>query len=241
MDKFLVIRLEGKADHFFSVNYEILDSDLKVIHYDKAYLPSCLNLVNALKRWRTAYRADLSRKFGEPKNISISNSSEIDHVKLVHDLKISLNDWLSSPEFQPCKEKLLAKLDPREVVLVGIGTDDHDLKYVPWHLWSFFEHFPKSDFALLRPSFSKVNDKLGNTENVTRPSVNIMAIIGDSRGIDTAEDTTVIKSLSRVNYLQILSEPSKDEVRNAMWSAGLVDILFLQGTARKSKIEARSV
>jgi hypothetical protein len=239
MDKFVAMRFEGKADQFFSISYQIIGSDHKVIDGGKSSLPNCPKLINSVRRWRAAYHADVrSRRLGK-KDGYINNSSEIDHHKLTDDLRTDLNHWLSSLEFQSFKEKLFAKLSPKEVVLVGIETDDVDLKYVPWHLWSFFDTFSKSDYTLLRPNFSRLDDDFRNKKKEFRSHLNIMAIIGDSTGINTREDTTIIKSLPGVHNLQILSEPSRDKVVDVLWDSQDTDILFFAGHGKKDQDRGR--
>lgn len=239
MDKFVEIRFVGKADQFFSVNYQILDSDHKVIDGGKSSLPNCPELISSIKDWRAAYHADVRSRRLERKEIYANNSSDVDHRKLTNNLKTHLNNWLSSLEFQSFKEKLFAKLNPREVVLVGIETDDADLKYVPWHLWSFFDTFSRSDYTLLRPNFSKRDDNFGDRKKETRSQRNIMAIIGDSTGINTEEDRTIIKSLPGVHNLQILSEPSRAEVVEFLWDSRDTDILFFAGHGKKDQDQGR--
>jgi hypothetical protein len=228
MDRFVEIRFQGRFDHFFVVTYQIFDSSSQIIERGEAALPPCPELVADIKNWRGAYQADVKQPRFEHLEVLIKNSSDIDHSKSASDLKQSLNDWLSSPEFLPVKDKLMSKLDPDQVILVGIDVADPELKYAPWHLWDFFEAFPKADFALLRPSFSQVN-----TKSRQRSKLNILAIIGDSKGINTKEDTTVIKNLPYINDLKIMGEPSKRSVREVLGGAANIDILFFAGHGKK--------
>jgi len=235
MDKFVKIKIHGKPEQFFIVDYTIMDAAHKVIEGGVGSLPPCPELVANIRDWRSAYKADVRYARLEVVGNSVTNSSDINHYELTNNLKTNLNNWLSSPEFLPVRDKLMAGLNPREVVLVGIDINDVDLKYAPWHLWDFFNHFPKSDYALLRPNFSRVDHSLQIRKNQDRSSLNIMAIIGDSTGINTGEDTTIIRNLPGVNRLQILSEPSKEQVHEALWDSGNVDILFFAGHGRKDQ------
>ena len=230
MDRFVEIRFQGKFNQFFIVTYQILDPTSQVIERGEAALPQCPELVTNLKDWRRAYHADVKQPRFEDIEASITNASDINHRELASNLKQSLNDWLSSPEFQPVKDKLMSKLNPDQVILVGIDVADPELKYAPWHLWNFFEVFPKADFALLRPSFSKVNTKVRQ-----KSKLNVLAIIGDSRGIDTKEDTVVIKNLPYINDPKIMGEPLKHEVREVLGGSTNIDILFFAGHGKKTQ------
>ncbi len=238
MDKFVEIKFQGKPDQFFVVSYKILDSSHKVIEGGEGSLPACPELVASIKDWRAAYHADV-RSFRLEKNPNIvHNSSDINHPQLTDKLKKNLNNWLSSPEFLPTKDKLMAGLNRGQVILVGIDINDPDLKYAPWHLWSFFEHFPKSDYALLRPNFSRL-DNFSDKGRAARSKLNIIAIIGDSIGINTGEDTTIIKSLPGVHHLEVLGEPSKDKVTEVLWNSDNTDILFFAGHGKKDQDRGR--
>jgi hypothetical protein len=79
-------------------------------------------------------------------------------------------------------------------------------------------------FALLRPHFSRVN-----TTKRHKSKLNILSIIGHSIGINTAEDTTVIRNLPSIHDLRIITEPSRNEVREVLESSVDIDILFFSG------------
>jgi len=227
MDRLVEIRFRDKSDLFFAVTYQILDASSAVLEGGEGTLPTCPALVASIKDWRNAYRAALS--FRKLENIdSTTNYSEADYRELGDKVKKNLNDWLRSPEFLPLTNKLISKLDPEQVILIGIDMPDAELKYTPWQLWSFFEDFPKAEFAFLRPSFSKVS-----TKKYQKSKLNILAIIGDSRGIDTKEDTIVISNLPYTYEPKIMDEPSKKEVREALDSAVNTDILFFAGHGGK--------
>ncbi|NJL91969.1 MAG: CHAT domain-containing protein [Coleofasciculaceae cyanobacterium SM2_1_6] len=219
------------AIRFFNANSQLLERG-------ESSLPPCPKLVANIRDWQKAYRADVTHPRLEILQESITNSSDINHEELIHNLKKNLNDWLNSPEFLPLKESLIARLSRDEVVLVGIDINDRDLKYAPWHLWNFFEYFPKADFALLSHNSSGLNS--GDRQNKrVRSNINIMAIIGDSRGINTTEDTMILKNLPYVNHPQILSEPSRQEVIDALWNPEPVDILFFAGHGKEEDHKGR--
>ncbi len=234
MDRFVEIRLQGRFDQFFIVTYQILDSFSQVLERGEAALPSCLELVANIKAWQTTYHVCVRQPRLEPVPVSITNSSDINHHELTCNLQKSFNNWLGSPEFMSIKDNLMTKLDPDQVILVGIDVADPELKYAPWHLWNFFEKFPKADFALLRPSFSKVNTKIPR-----KSKLNVLAIIGDSRGINTKEDSVIIKNLPYVHDPKIMGEPSKQEVRDVLGGATNIDILFFAGHGKKEQEQGR--
>lgn len=228
MDRFVKIQFQGKFDQFFIVTYQIFDSSAQVIEQGEATLPPCLELVASIQDWRKAYHAEVKHPRLESVEASISNSSDINHVQLASNLKKHLNAWLNFAEFLPVKDRLISIFNPDQVILIGIDISDPELKYAPWHLWSFFEQFTNADYTLLRPSFSKVNSRSSR-----KSKLNVLAIIGDSRGIDTTEDTTVIKNLPYIHSPKILGEPSRNEVKEVLQGADSIDILFFAGHGMK--------
>ncbi|NJL91444.1 MAG: hypothetical protein HC916_17910 [Coleofasciculaceae cyanobacterium SM2_1_6] len=149
MDKFVELKIHGKPDQFFLVSYRIIDDSQKIVEGGEGSLPACPELIATIKDWRAAYNATvlLPRIIEKNPNI-VKNSSDINHAQLTNQLKKNLNNWLSSPEFLPTKDKLMAGLNRSQVVLVGIDVNDPDLKYAPWHLWSFSSIF----LSLIMPS-----------------------------------------------------------------------------------------
>jgi len=95
---------------------------------------------------------------------------------------------------------------------------------LPWHLWSFFENYPKAETALSGLEYQQANkQKVIPLKNEVR----ILAIIGDGEGINLETDEAVIKGLSNQAHVELLREPELDKLYEQLdeqW-----DILFFAG------------
>ncbi len=138
-------------------------------------------------------------------------------------LKLNLNNWLNSDEFSPIKWKLLSELNKQDEIRFIVCTENPRLRKLPWDLWEFFDEFPQA-VAAVGPL------EHGSPISPTpKKQVKILAILGDSRGIDTKRDEELLKRLevSAQASVRVLVEPKRHEFE-ALWQESW-DILFFAG------------
>lgn len=140
-------------------------------------------------------------------------------------LALMLNDWLKSPEFAKVDRIIGDNLNPDEEARVLICTNDKHLHKLPWNQWDLFERFPKAE-----PSLSKLNYvTLENPGQPIRKSkVRILAILGNSAGIEIAEDRKILENLSSNAEVRFLVEPKLEEINDELWEQSW-DIIFFAG------------
>ncbi len=140
-------------------------------------------------------------------------------------LALMLNDWLKSPEFARVDRIIGDNLNPDEEARVLICTNDKHLHKLPWNQWDLFERFPKAE-----PSLSKLNYvTLENPEQPIRKSkVRILAILGNSAGIDITQDRKILENLSPNAEVRFLVEPKQEEINDELWDQSW-DIIFFAG------------
>ncbi|MEG4322561.1 MULTISPECIES: CHASE2 domain-containing protein [unclassified Microcoleus] len=140
-------------------------------------------------------------------------------------LALMLNDWLKSPEFAKVDRLIGDNLNPDEEARVVICTDDKHLHKLPWNQWDLFERFPKAE-----PSLSKLNYvTLENPGQPIRKSkVRILAILGNSAGIDITQDKKILENLSPNADVKFLVERKQDEINDELWEQSW-DIIFFAG------------
>ena len=141
------------------------------------------------------------------------------HKPSSEQLKIRLNSWLNSEPFRPIREKLLEQLTPDDEVRVIIQVQDIQLRR---HLWDFFERYPKAEIALSAPKYDRVT-----LPKTSRTKVNILAILGDSTGINVEEDKKILQQLPNAK-IQFLVKPERRELTDQLWEQPC-DILFFAG------------
>jgi len=136
-----------------------------------------------------------------------------------------LNDWLNSPEFAKVDRLIGDSLNRDEEARVLICTDDKHLQKLPWNRWNLFtERFPKAE-----PSLSKLNYVKSEIPRkpVRKSKVKILAILGNSAGIDVRKDQKILENLSNAD-VRFLVEPKRDEINDRLWEEAW-DIIFFAG------------
>ena len=147
--------------------------------------------------------------------------------------------WLNSQDsaLQNLREKLCQQLgNPKEPIRVIIQTDDPLLKKLPWHEMDLFANtYTQAEVALCpteyeKSSVAQISDKT---------SVRILAILGNSEGIDVKSDEQSLKNLEpRGVAIQFLPEPKRTEISDSLWEQNW-DILFFAGHSSSQNDEGR--
>ena len=138
-------------------------------------------------------------------------------------LQASLNTWLRFESFQNIERQLRTLLSRDDEVRIIIETDIAILHSLPWHLWDFFDDYPKAELALS-------NNEYASPQVLPKSStgkVKILAILGNGVGIDINKDSNLLKSLTDAQTT-FLIEPTRKELDEQLWNHDW-DILFFAG------------
>ncbi|MGC9523946.1 MAG: CHASE2 domain-containing protein [Limnospira sp.] len=194
-------------------------------------LPPAPGLSRLYDQWRSLYEALYHnwrmRRGWVPEiefvedddNMRISRS---DFEDLCQELRREINTWLDSRSFGRIERQLRAQLSPEREVRVIVETKDERLRHLPWHLWNFFEDFPKAEIALSSPDRHELP-----SPNRRRKKVKILAILGNSQGIEVHKDRTILEQLPDAKTV-FLVEPRRQELDRWLWQESW-DILFFAG------------
>ncbi|MEA5497914.1 CHASE2 domain-containing protein [Limnoraphis robusta] len=197
-------------------------------------LPPALELAQLYKRWRSLFEAlnhrlswrrgvvDLAIEFDEQ---DIAQVSQVEFLELSRQLKQSLNQWLDSGSFGRIERRLRTQLSPHEEIRVIIETDDPVMRRLPWHLWNFFEDYPASEVGL---SSTLEAERIEPTHRSPGGTVRILAILGNSHGIDIEQDRALLEHLPGAKTV-FLVEPRRSELNRLLWDEEGWDILFFAG------------
>ncbi|MBP5977375.1 AAA-like domain-containing protein [Brasilonema sp. CT11] len=172
--------------------------------------------------WRLDNEVDDNFEIAED---CITNISEADINGLRKLLSKKINTWLNSTKFRKIDQQLRTQLKPSEEIRFIIETNDHLLRRLPWHLWKFFEDYPYAEVALSAPEYQNTNKLLVNHRT---GKVRILAIFGNSQGIDISQDKTLLDKLSTQAEVQFLIEPNLGHLNEQLWQPNW-DILFFAG------------
>ena len=210
-------------------------------------LPPAPELAALYGRWRSLYQA-LSHRFNwrqsnsieiEPEGVTNVSQAAFDQV--CQQMKQQIDRWLDSgsfgsgehtSSFSKIERQLRTKLLPAEEIRVIVEAEDSQLRRFPWHLWSFFEDYPHAEVALSASAYGQV-DRLhpGDSSSAkprSRDRVRILAILGNSQGIDVQQDRAVLEQLPDAEVV-FLVEPQRQQLDQCLWDQQGWDMLFFAG------------
>jgi CHASE2 domain-containing sensor protein len=191
-------------------------------------LPPHPELVDHLVQWQQLYRSlsvnNLSSRI-QPQEIIYGGS-----VNRVEDCRRSaaklqhlMLQWLDSPSFRRLDQRLREALCLSASIRLLIRTPDPHLQHLPWHLWSFIEHYSKTEMALSAPMSKRVK-----VENIsTDRQVRILAILGNSLNINIQADAQFLEALPGAK-VTFLVEPPRQLINQHLWEQSW-NILFFAG------------
>ncbi|MEM9265842.1 MAG: CHASE2 domain-containing protein [Cyanobacteria bacterium P01_F01_bin.13] len=201
-------------------------------------LPAASDLPGLYQQWQMAYRRFHSSSRLEPQPNMVTNVSWIgdcrDSAEMLCD---RINSWLSHPTFQPLYNRLLEQLNPTDTIRVVLQTEDPILQRLPWHQWHFFQRYPQAELSLSAPVYQQVEAPQTKSQKVR-----ILAILGDTTGLDLKTDQTLLQNLPGVD-LHLLTAPDRETLNRYLWEQQGWDILFFaghsNGTTGKISINAQ--
>jgi len=237
MEKLVVLRLDGELlQQGFWVTLIIKSDGIETYQNSSTsqleiertgYLPPNPILATHLQtHWLQKYR-----RIGAPYRIKpqeiIYEGSINDRFRECQEsateLRSHFADWLNSDAFRYIDKGLREELNRDEFIRLLIRTEDEQLQKLPWHLWDFFERYPKAELAL---STTKIIQP--KTLTLTpNPQVRILAILGHSQGIDIDIDRQLLEKLPNAETV-FLVEPNHEEINEQLWQQSW-DIIFFAG------------
>ncbi|QYO67056.1 protein kinase domain-containing protein [Leptolyngbya sp. 7M] len=224
MGKLVLLKLgDGSLEQGFPVALQFGEEGQHPSVETIGRLPAAPELYQAYQDWAGAYRSLNQRLRLDAETIQHLNVSKREACQsAAHALTDGLNGWLYAASFRPIREKLLEQLMPSDQVRMIVQTPNLDVRRLPWHLWDFCDRYPKSEIALGASIYERVAairpDKLG---------VNVLAILGNSNGIDTQTDRRLLEQLSGAT-VSFLVEPTRQALTQELWRQNW-DILFFAG------------
>ncbi|MEH2297599.1 CHASE2 domain-containing protein [Nostoc sp.] len=230
MGKLVVLKFgEGSFEQGFAVTLQIGEEHERAATEITGRLPSFPEMPLYYSHWQSSYRQIGNRYRLHADQMQVTNVSMIqDCENTSHILRARFNTWLRAEEFRPLREKWLERLSSTEEVRVILQTENSQLQLLPWHLWDLLERYPKAEIALSSPSYDRIHKP--RTPNKL---VNILAIVGNSQGIDTQADLALLQQCANAK-VSFLVEPQRKELTDHLWGKNW-DILFFAGHSSSNK------
>ena len=202
-------------------------------------LPPAPNLAEHHRNWQSIYRALCERLIIRSRGLEKDEDLEIDEGGITHVSKVSfdelcqkfqddLNNWLKSAGFFNIERQLRSQLNPGEEVRVIFETNDEQLRHLPWYCWDFFTDYYCSEAAVARSEYKRVER---SQPTVKRKKVRILAVLGNSQGIDLESESKFLQSLPDTENVFLVC-PNRQEFNQQLWDAKGWDLLFFAGHSR---------
>ena len=224
---------EGSFDTGFSVTLQIGQESLPTELALSSQLPAAPNIPQQYSLWQKTYlglglttRLESNKAFVS--NYSYSENCDRAATKLL----TSINNWLDTSSFRPLKERFLSRLNPADELRILIQTENVQLQCLPWHLVNWFEPYTKAEIAISKPYYEK---EARNVVNL-KPQVRILAIIGNSKGINTSQDRHILEQLPN-SSVTLLTNTTRQEITEQLWSPQGWDILFFAGHSNSDRLK----
>lgn len=233
MSKLVVLKLsEGSVEHGYLVSLQIGEESRdhgghRLVYHPFAEvsgrLPPNPDIFSLYTQWQSAYRRlGLRSRLHAPK-VQVTNVSFLqDCEQAAQAIGHALNDWLRAESFRPIREKWLEQLLPDESIRVVLQTDDPKLQQLPWQVWELIERYSNVELALSLPVYERVAQPIA-----VKPTVRILAILGNSQGIDVQSDCALLEQLPDTEVC-FLVEPQRQALNDSLWAQSW-DILFFAG------------
>ncbi|NJM49084.1 MAG: CHAT domain-containing protein [Alkalinema sp. RU_4_3] len=231
IDQFVLLQIHpGDFDRGFPITLQIFryeDGVAPLSAQTQGHLPPNPLLVQSHQHWQSAYLRSLkAARLDVPSQITNISRDDFfrDCLQTQQNLTQQINQWLASDSFRPIERTLQINLDPDQPIRILLQTDHHPLRRLPWQTWRFFQDYPQAELALSKPDYHA--PRIPATPPSIKQSVKILAILGDSRGIDLKSDRAALESLDA--DVTFLIEPKRHELSESLWNQAW-DILFFAG------------
>lgn len=190
-------------------------------------LPAVPELPHIYQKWRLLYEA-VHCRLGNNQRIKvhqqdITNISVNEFNDVCQQLERNINTWFKSESFQNIEMQLRTLLSPDDKIRVIFETNITLLHRLPWHLWDFFDHYPQAELALSNQEYTSPQ----LLPKLSTGKVKILAILGNSVGIDIEKDRAWLEGLANTQ-VKFLVEPTRRELDEQLWNQDW-DILFFAG------------
>ncbi|MGD1855560.1 MAG: CHASE2 domain-containing protein [Leptolyngbyaceae cyanobacterium] len=226
--KLVTLKLEGDLEtKGFHVLLEIgtdgLPPDIEAI----GSLPAEPDLRQQLHQWQESYRLLDTPSRIQPLEITYVGSLHTTETCQQEAAKLGnqLRSWLLSESFASIDRPLREELSPADTVRLVIRTTNPDLQHLPWHLWDIVDRYPKIEIALGTPTLKRLEERAA-----CHATVRILAILGDSSGIDVAADRQLLETIPGAE-VTFLVEPQRQQITDRLWEQPW-DLLFFAGHGR---------
>ena len=221
-----------------TVIVQLLDRNNNCLRQFVGSLPPAPELAELYSKWQCGYRCyllDRAMRIGllQPDGFRYS---ETEFRWLCQTIPQKLNQWLDCQTFNMIERLLRTDLSKEELIQFIFATESDLLRQLPWHLWNLIGDYPSAVVSFSSPNWKETPKRDQNDQN--GKTVRLLAILGNSTGIDVRADLDALKILKDTE-LVILEEPRRSELNDYLWQPEGWDILLFSGHGHSDRGEGR--
>jgi len=235
MSKLVIIRIDETADGNLLVDLSIGNENNRIVHRQRDIsIPPIDKIKELYDNFKRLY-SDLGEARYRERNRAITidpdqttnQSPLLDCSQAGRQIEDYLKDeYFNQPDWRNLRREIEDRIDRDDLARVIIQTDNTYLKKLPWHFWDLFTRRRYAQYAL-----SAKNSNSQSHPPLKYP-VKILAVFGDSEGLNTEEDKLYLKRLEKHGAeIKEIIQPRREEftkiLRSEYW-----DILFFAGHSR---------
>ncbi len=190
-------------------------------------LPPAPEIYSIYRNWRLIYQA-IYQNLGLRPRIEVAREditqvSILEFNDICSQYSTAINNWLNSAQFRKIELKLRTRIAPVAAITIIIQTDDLLVRRLAWNLWHFLDDYPFAEVAI-----SAVEYQRPLMVSHQRDKIRILAVLGNSTGIDITKDRSLITALPHAEAV-FLVEPSREQLDTQLWDDRGWNILFFAG------------
>lgn len=230
MNKLVTVRLSGDCVQGFDVSMTIgIEGEIpneEVV----GKLPPNSAIFQKYQLWKARYRSlDLRARAKQKSGIKNVSKKEFESQNYACDSAAtetctSFNTWLKAESFRAIREAFIRNVEPSKQTRVVIRSNYRPIYYLSWNQWDLIEKNKNIEVVISNPEFK---EKEKTNTPMTRGKVRILAISGDSTGIDIKRDQQLLEQLPNAEVIHLI-EPQRREINDELWEQEW-DILFFAG------------
>lgn len=222
----------GDLKQGFEVSAGILCDRQRLEITLKGKLPPKPEISENYQKWQKMYEFNRKRNNRgiRIEQAQLTNFSIQELKNQAEQVEMDVNNWLKSEQFHQINQALHDKLNRTDEVRVIVQTEDNLLRKLPWHRWEFFDNYCHAEVALSRPESNRVKKSVPS-----RKKVRILAVLGDSTGINLDKDRKILENLQGAETI-FLDKPSRQLLDQYLTDQTGWDILSFSGHS-KSEVD----
>jgi branched-chain amino acid transport system substrate-binding protein len=213
---------EGSFETGFPVKIRIGEDGKPHFAEISGRFPPALEIPQTYYEWQSAYYQLPGNWLITVPQTQITNVSTTEVCDTAaKKFQSSFNNWLNQPSVRKLERQFLQKIGDWHNVRFIVQTQDSLLRRLPWHLWEIFHTSHIQPEVVISSEYEPSKIQL-------KSPVKILAILGNSQGIDIQPDLQALTAKLPGAIIEPLLQPSRQELVNKLWYQPW-DILFFAG------------